>query len=94
MPTQKTALAQGARTLHPRVLGCFAETGRLQAPSRRPAGPTPRADRPRRRSFTADYKLRILTEFAALDGARQAGNHPCWDAGLRGRDGRFLPGSQ
>ncbi len=35
---------------------------------------TPRAERPRRRSFTAEYKLQILAEYDALDepGARGA----------------------
>ena len=35
---------------------------------------TPRSERPRRRSFTAEYKLRILAEYDALDepGAKGA----------------------
>ncbi len=35
---------------------------------------TPRAERPRRRSFTAEYKLQILAEYDALDelGAKGA----------------------
>ena len=35
---------------------------------------TPRAERPRRRAFTAEYKLRILAEYDALDepGAKGA----------------------
>jgi len=35
---------------------------------------TPRAERPRRRAFTADYKLKVLAEYDALDepGAKGA----------------------
>jgi len=36
-------------------------------------GEGPRAGRPRRRAFTADYKMRILTQYEQLDDPRERG---------------------
>ena len=36
-------------------------------------GEGPRASRPRRRTFTADYKMRILAQYEQLDDPRERG---------------------